>query len=73
MQFPSIDACILPSGGCSSSSGRYAGACGVETGTTDLAGQCLVSGADDGTDDVMAVILDYDDSERLRDWGFSSL
>jgi D-alanyl-D-alanine carboxypeptidase (penicillin-binding protein 5/6) len=65
------------SGGCSSSSSRYAGAYGVKTGTTDLAGQCLVSGADDGMDDVMAVILGstdrYDDSELLLDWGFSSL
>ena len=60
----------------------YAGAYGVKTGTTDRAGRCLVSAAERGSLDIIAVVLGsnangdsdgdrYTDSRTLLDWGFA--
>ena len=47
----------------SSGSAYYPDAYGVKTGTTDLAGSNLVSAANDGSADVIAVILGSDDND----------
>ena len=61
---------------------NYTGAYGIKTGTTDNAGQCLVSAANDGVNDIIAVVLHsapnhasgrpnrYSDTTILLDWGF---
>lgn len=56
---------------------RYAGATGVKTGYTDLAGWCLVGSAEREGRELIAVILDartdedrFADAERLLDFGF---
>ncbi len=61
---------------------NYTGSYGVKTGTTDIAGQCLVSAANDGVNDIIAVVLNsapnhdpgpptrYTDTKILLDWGF---
>jgi len=46
---------------------------GVKTGTSSIAGQCLVSAIDDGTVDIIAVVLNsedrYRDSRDILQWG----
>lgn len=56
---------------------RYAGATGVKTGYTDLAGWCLVGSAEREGRELIAVVLDartdedrFADAERLLDFGF---
>jgi Zn-dependent metalloprotease len=49
----------------SSSSWDWSIAYGVKTGTSSIAGQCLVSAIDDGTVDIIAVVLNSED--RYRD------
>lgn len=56
---------------------RYAGATGVKTGYTDLAGWCLIGSAQRDGRELIAVILDartdedrFTDAERLLDFGF---
>lgn len=62
---------------------NYTGSYGVKTGTNDDAGQCLVSAANDGTNDIIAVVLHagsnhcdhlepnrYTETRNLLDWGF---
>jgi D-alanyl-D-alanine carboxypeptidase len=49
---------------------------GVKTGTSDIAGACLVSAATDGLNDIIVVVLNsdylrYTDSWRIIQWGFS--
>ena len=43
----------------------FSGAYGVKTGTTDRAGENLVSAAEQGGDDVIAVVLGSDDDETV--------
>jgi D-alanyl-D-alanine carboxypeptidase (penicillin-binding protein 5/6) len=54
----------------------FAGADGVKTGTTDLAGRCLVASATRGGRRLLSVVLHSDDRYRdsalLLDWGFGS-
>ncbi|MCK5559244.1 MAG: FG-GAP repeat protein [Thermoplasmata archaeon] len=62
---------------------NYTEAYGVKTGTTDNAGQCLVSAANDGVNDIIAVVLHsapnhasgrpnrYSDTTILLDWGLA--
>lgn len=56
---------------------RYAGATGVKTGYTDLAGWCLVGSAERDGHELIAIVLDartdedrFADAERLLDFGF---
>ncbi len=53
---------------------RFAGADGVKTGTTSVAGKCLVSSATRDGRRLLAVVLNsgdrYQDSAVLLDWGF---
>jgi D-alanyl-D-alanine carboxypeptidase len=56
---------------------RYAGATGVKTGYTDLAGWCLIGSAEREGRELIAVVLDartdedrFADAERLLDFGF---
>lgn len=55
----------------------YDGANGVKTGYTDAAGRCLVSAAERGGIQLIAVVLDsdhmWDDSIKLLDYGFPQL
>ncbi len=59
-------------------SGGYPGADGVKTGTTGLAGDCLVFAATRSGHQLVGVVLDapsdaarYADARALLDWGFS--
>lgn len=56
---------------------QYKGGNGVKTGYTEVAGQCLVSGAVRNGVQLVAVVLDsermWDDSIRLLDFGFSQI
>lgn len=62
-------------GGCSAQAWAMPGAYGIKTGTTDRAGACLVAGVDDGSADVISVILGsterYAPSTALLEWGLS--
>ena len=62
----------------------YSGAYGVKTGTTDQARSCLVSAAERGRRDIVAVVLGsnengsdegnrFTDSHIVLDWGFAAL
>jgi D-alanyl-D-alanine carboxypeptidase len=56
--------------------GNYAGADGVKTGWTTLAGHCLVASAHRGRTRLIAVVLraadPYRDARRLLDYGFAT-
>jgi D-alanyl-D-alanine carboxypeptidase len=56
--------------------GTYAGADGVKTGWTTIAGHCLVASATRGDKSVIAVLLHddnmYGDARRLLDFGFAT-
>lgn len=55
------------------SSWHWSIAYGVKTGTSTSAGECLVSAIDDGTVDIIAVVLNsedrYSDSYKILQWG----
>ncbi|WP_018085838.1 D-alanyl-D-alanine carboxypeptidase family protein [Desulfurispora thermophila] len=55
----------------------YAGICGVKTGSTPRAGDCLVAAARRGDKTLIAVVLNsknrYQDAVRLLDYGFSNM
>ena len=55
----------------------YPGANGIKTGYTDAAGRCLVSSAERGGTEIVAVVLDslymWNDSIALLDYGFKNL
>ncbi|MEQ8279690.1 MAG: serine hydrolase [Deltaproteobacteria bacterium] len=52
---------------CNQSSNFMASAYGVKTGTTDLAGACLVAAANDGSADVISVVLGSTSAQRYAD------
>jgi D-alanyl-D-alanine carboxypeptidase len=56
-----------------SSGWHWSIAYGVKTGTSSAAGSCLVSAINDGTVDLIAVVLNsetrYSDSYKILDWG----